>query len=523
MTGDNPSLHLQGPLAFLASFTGNKRNSNPLQATGVLSLTEILKMSVDPWDREFATAQLAEGWPADFAPHPGPYPLNNIDSITGQWSLGLQEWTQRYVAWQEGQGDGLKLKDIMLVRLWNISEERVKSLNKDMTTARLQLKGAETAFKTRSREIEQTTQDAVANANAQKATITKLEEEVAQLKAEKVELAGVRSQTETIDTLQKQVVQLLKDKETLTRNEPTVVSMAQRLRAELDEAEDTNRKLKNDLAMKMKEEKRREKSPGKEPCTHEGEFATLRKEKSDAEAETFRFREEMRTMQDTMMVSRASALEESNRLKEELSNARSSIRQINRTNHTLRDLNTRLGAASDASNNTITTLYQEMRKLEYSLEASGEARAGLEAELGQKTRDLKTRQQLETNHRLETDKLHTTILRLENGIRGFEEDKKIDDEAKSLLEYELTCFKREYERKIEGPKEDAPLSARQKKRERKRNRQATQPVVPEKQDGTVQKEGSEQFDEFTPLDGLKMVVLVVLLLLFLIFLDGWIH
>jgi hypothetical protein len=324
---------------------------------------------------------------------------------------------------------------------------------------------------------------------------------------------------------------LQEENEKLTQNEPTLVSTVQRLTAQLEDSNETNRVLENSLAMKTEENKRGEQSPEpssrlqpplvrKEICIHESLLATLREERSELYAKTSRLQTKITILENAFINARAFAsqtklvcdrfMEEAvelaeslgdqiDHLREQRSLARNSARQFAAANDTLRDQKSHLEAAAEASNKELNDL--------------------------------------ETKYQLETDGLHARIVNLEHDIHIVSEYKTLVDEDKRRLEHEINCLKREYKRKIKGPKEDesdppalkedAPLGA-QKKRRRKRKGQATQSAVLEEQDATVQsqdgpvqKQESKQFDEVTLWDNLEIVVCVVLLLLLI--LDGWIH
>jgi chromosome segregation ATPase len=534
MTGENPSLHLQGPLALLTAVsTGNESYGNPLQNDQPLSLTKILNMNMEPWVRKMATELLDNGWPAEYAPHPGPYPTSINDAFTGQWSLELQEWTQKYIAWQEGQRGEVHIRHRMCVRGWNDADQKVRNLNRNMTRARRRLERAETALKTARQEMEQANQDALADANVQKETIAKLEEEVAQLKAEKDQLAGVGGQTEAIDRLQKQVSRLEEENEKLTQDEPTLGSKVERLTAQLKDANETNRTLEDALAKQAEEKKRGAQSPEsssrlqppparKEICTHEAEFATLREEIRNMHSTIIAFGLSASQADFELNQAKEKAADLAQILREQLSFARNSVRQFNRANETLRAQKSHLETALHERLEPSKQLYQKIAQLEKALEESSHIKAKIQAEL----RDLKTKYQLETGG------LQARIIHLEHGIHTLSEDKKLDDEDKCRLEHEINCLKREYERKITDQKENESHSqalkdgntqpkATRNKNKKKGKGQPTQPAAPEKADVIVRKQESKQFDEVTLWEKLKMVVCVVLLLLLI--LVGWMH
>jgi chromosome segregation ATPase len=480
-------------------------------------------MNMEPWVRKMATDLLDNGWPAEYAPHPGPYPTNINDAFTGQWSLELQEWTQKYIAWQEGQRGEVHIRHRMCVRGWNDADQKVRNLNRNMTRARRRLERVETALKTARQEMEQANQDALADANVQKEAIAKFEEEVAQLKAEKDQLAGVGGQTEAIDRLQKQVARLEEENEKLTQDEPTLGSKVERLKAQLKDANETNITLEDALAKQAEEKKRGEQSlepssrlqpppARKEICTHEAEFATLREEKFDAQAETYRLRAEMRNMQSTMTAFSLSASQadfELNQVKEkaadlaqilreQLSFARNSVRQFNRANETLRAQKSHLETALQERLEPSKQLYQKIAQLEKALEESSHIKARIQAEL----RDLKTK------HQLETGGFRDRIAHLEHGIHALSEDKKIDDEDKRRLEHEMNCLKQESERKITGPKENESHSqalrdentrpkATRNKNKKKGNGRVTKPAAAMLEDSIVQKQESVMFKKLT--------------------------
>jgi chromosome segregation ATPase len=428
-----------------------------------------------------------------------PTEVQLIDPITGFWSLELQEWTRHWVTGLEHVRDGAKRKHEICEAGWNAAKWENSRINRHLAAARRRGDRAEDDVRAVRQEMEQANQDALADATVQKATIAKLEEEVAQLNVEKDQLAGVGGQTEAIDRLQKQVARLEEENEKLTRDEPTLGSKVERLEAQLKDANETNRTLEDALAKQAEEKKRGNQYPKpssrlqppparKEPCTHEAEFAILREEKSDAQAETYRLRAEMGKLENAIMAVRLSASQtkfECNQsqenaaeleqdLREKLSFARTSIRQFNRANDTLRDQKSHLEAAAEAS--------KEKREKELD--------------------------DLETKHQLETGGLHDRIIHLEYGIHALSEDKRINDEDKRRLEHEINCLKREYEKKIKDPKENESHTqalkdentrpkARGNRNKKRGKGQATQLAAPMLKDSIVQKQESAMFKELT--------------------------
>jgi chromosome segregation ATPase len=297
---------------------------------------------------------------------------------------------------------------------------------------------------------------------------------------------------------------LEEENEKLTQDEPTLSSKVDRLEAQLKEAKDTNKVLEDALAKQAEEKKRGEQSlepssrlqpppARKEICTHKAQLATLREENSDARAETCRLQEEMRNMQRTIITfslsasqadfelnqAKEKAAELAQILREQLSFARNSVRQFNRANDTLRDQKSHLETTLKERLEASKQLYQKIAGLEKSLAELGQAKAKSEAEFEQKITGLEKSLEelvyvkakiqaelraLKTTHQLETGGLQARIVHLEQGNYTLSEDKKIDDEDKRRLEHEINCLKRQYERKMTGPKEKNPILRRSRMR-----------------------------------------------------------